>query len=70
MVSISSLLCSSTTCLGYAHTKTSLRPLTIDQKTGFSLASGVLQSYYLAHEDEFDGDISNVAIIGTTVTVS
>lgn len=35
---------------------------------GFPLASGVLQSYYLSHSDELEGDISNVAIIGTTNT--
>ena len=38
--------------------------------TGFSLAFGVFQEYYGSHPDELDGDTSNVAVIGTTVTVS
>ncbi|ORY13103.1 putative MFS monocarboxylate transporter [Clohesyomyces aquaticus] len=35
---------------------------------GFPLCSGVFQEYYLSHPDELEGDTTNVAVIGTTVT--
>lgn len=41
-----------------------------DGCTGFSLAFGVFQEYYSSHPESLQGETSNVAIIGTTVTVS
>ncbi|KAH6633461.1 major facilitator superfamily domain-containing protein [Boeremia exigua] len=35
---------------------------------GYSLAFGVFQEYYRSHPDELEGDSSNVAVIGTTMT--
>ncbi|KAF5509990.1 Fujikurins efflux protein [Colletotrichum siamense] len=35
---------------------------------GYSLAFGVFQEYYGSHPNEIDGDISNIAVIGTTMT--
>ena len=40
-----------------------------DDVAGFSLAFGVLQEYYSSHPEELEGDVENVAVIGTTVTV-
>lgn len=37
--------------------------------TGYSLAFGVFQEYYGSHPDKLVGDSSNVAVIGTTMTV-
>jgi hypothetical protein len=37
---------------------------------GYSIAFGVFQEYYGSHPDELKGDSSNVAVIGTTMTVS
>lgn len=37
---------------------------------GFSLVFGVLQEYYSRHPEELNGDVENVAVVGTTVTVS
>lgn len=37
---------------------------------GYSLAFGVFQEYYGSHPDKLKGDSSNVAVIGTTMTVS
>lgn len=37
---------------------------------GFSCAFGVLQEYYTSHSSSLQGGASNVATIGTTVTVS
>lgn len=36
---------------------------------GYSLAFGVFQEYYGSHPHELGGDSSNVAVIGTTMTV-
>ncbi|EXF75675.1 hypothetical protein CFIO01_04608 [Colletotrichum fioriniae PJ7] len=35
---------------------------------GYSLAFGVFQEYYGSHPDKLEGDTSNVAVIGTTMT--
>ncbi|KAK7451468.1 hypothetical protein Landi51_04839 [Colletotrichum acutatum] len=35
---------------------------------GYSLAFGVFQEYYGSHSDKLEGDTSNVAVIGTTMT--
>ncbi|KAF2690272.1 putative MFS monocarboxylate transporter [Lentithecium fluviatile CBS 122367] len=35
---------------------------------GFSSAFGVLQEYYSRHPEKLDGDVGNVAVVGTTVT--
>ncbi|KAF2465434.1 MFS monocarboxylate transporter [Lindgomyces ingoldianus] len=35
---------------------------------GFPISFGVFQEYYSSHPEELDGDTSNVAAIGTTVT--
>lgn len=43
------------------------RQLTIS--LGYSLAFGVFQEFYGSHPNEIDGDISNIAVIGTTMTV-
>lgn len=37
---------------------------------GYSIAFGVFQEYYGRHPLELKGDTSNVAVIGTTMTVS
>ena len=37
---------------------------------GYSIAFGVFQEYYGSHPDQLKGDSSNVAVIGTTMTVS
>lgn len=36
---------------------------------GFSLAFGVFQEYYGRHKELLEGDSSNFAVIGTTMTV-
>ncbi|KAK1450614.1 hypothetical protein CCUS01_02070 [Colletotrichum cuscutae] len=35
---------------------------------GYSLAFGVFQEYYGSHPDKLEGDTSNIAVIGTTLT--
>jgi len=37
---------------------------------GYSIAFGVFQEYYGSHPEKLKGDSSNVAVIGTTMTVS
>lgn len=37
---------------------------------GYSIAFGVFQEYYGSHPEQLQGDSSNVAVIGTTMTVS
>ncbi|KAF4900325.1 Fujikurins efflux protein [Colletotrichum fructicola] len=40
----------------------------IDTSPCYSLAFGVFQEYYGSHPNEIDGDVSNIAVIGTTMT--
>lgn len=68
MARFSRMLVNTDPCLGYAVASKPSNDAT-HNFVGYSLAFGVFQEYYGSHPHMLKGDSSNVAMIGTTMTV-